>query len=1203
MANPSNLYAEKIFSEHPLALWALDDEIDYLSLISNTQRNITTWTNTGGTVTLDSTVSDEPLPGSAVNKIVGDNVSTSYGQVVSISPNLINLNSLDQELETFSIGMYVYSANEYMTSYEIGYEYTDPTTSTIVSGGNKKYETTISNNWIFISETFKRKDIAAPIRIVFKANYINVGTPVGGYTFYTNGVTFGQWSEEFAPTSLGQQTVDLPTGLSNYLGTKAIEAKAYGLDDFQGYYISNTTHLFAKNSGIPMVYGASNVTTLHPNSTTGKPSLIVPGHGFLNNSGKYNEYTAEFWIRLENFSSEPRRIFGPVASAGDFPDGIYVEGPFVKIKIGENIGSHFIGEWSRPMLFDFKIGDGVAGLLINGDPVISMPINIDDIDLPDEYSSQIVSGAKKHQDWLGFYLYEDLPIIQIDCVAIYSYQVSSILAKRRFAYGQAVEFPENINTSYGGTSVFIDYPFADYTNNYIYPDVGRFNNGISDNMLIKNNMLHSPEYSLPDVVFEDTSNTIRQWSEDGFSSSSNLDAPSVTFGTDNGYIVFDKLNVLKDDVKALYGIFTTETYPVSKQVLFKIENKINGDYFLASLLNNEVVYQIKVGTSDLTTLYTEGDVVLGDAFFVGINIPSLMSFFGRDVSLFFGNKNQLRVFVSGQPGFTQTFTGEIQKIGFCTENNLKKILGIFNVSLSDVTQYDAGDSYFGENPSFWSSVIDGGTPGSIVLSNVYQHTASYTLIPSVNYGVYGLDIATDSYWEDYLPLTFFAQYINDNKSYDLDFIQFNVGYPALPVFTDGSYDTSDAIIKTYVTFRYETSSIKNFNDHFVNSYPPPENGVIHPGTTITGYSEEIVQVNGNDVIKKTPIYDDFYNTKYEVVDGMIIYPPVGAKIEDISMSTHIEIVTKTTIDGQIKLKSLQYASESFNSSVPNPIGTRFGSKIYPYKKYGLYYDYKSKNPYRIYKGSTPYLYLTRDSGIEKVGVNDPLINSGLAVPLNENMADQYKIIAIQLATRFNKDKFSTSPIQIFEIEGKDSYIKFFMVANDSAGNRARIYAVNAKSGKFENGIAFYLNGKLVREPVISPNMWNMIGISFQKSIDLNSYVGTFRINGPLLTNLMSFYKSTNLQEIQKSITRPWFRVKQSLTQSLEWLAWKSAFTWNGVLVSASINYYGIDPAVIYKTYTGTNKIIMDDSKTLEIKGYEYGIYNYTSAQSQVLTAV
>jgi hypothetical protein len=42
--NPSNLYAERILSEHPLAMWSLDDTSDYVSLISESFRDISTWT-------------------------------------------------------------------------------------------------------------------------------------------------------------------------------------------------------------------------------------------------------------------------------------------------------------------------------------------------------------------------------------------------------------------------------------------------------------------------------------------------------------------------------------------------------------------------------------------------------------------------------------------------------------------------------------------------------------------------------------------------------------------------------------------------------------------------------------------------------------------------------------------------------------------------------------------------------------------------------------------------------------------------------------------------------------------------------------------------------------------------------------------------------------------------------------------------------
>ena len=65
MSSPSNLYAEKVFSEHPMALWALDDKLDYVSLISEAQRNILTlWDETGCTLSAGTGLTGEPFPDS-----------------------------------------------------------------------------------------------------------------------------------------------------------------------------------------------------------------------------------------------------------------------------------------------------------------------------------------------------------------------------------------------------------------------------------------------------------------------------------------------------------------------------------------------------------------------------------------------------------------------------------------------------------------------------------------------------------------------------------------------------------------------------------------------------------------------------------------------------------------------------------------------------------------------------------------------------------------------------------------------------------------------------------------------------------------------------------------------------------------------------------------------------------------------------------
>ena len=72
MSNPSNLYAEKIYSEHPLVLWALDDKADYISLITEAQRDIDNlWTTTGAATSL-GVIDNEPFPDSTTTLVEGN---------------------------------------------------------------------------------------------------------------------------------------------------------------------------------------------------------------------------------------------------------------------------------------------------------------------------------------------------------------------------------------------------------------------------------------------------------------------------------------------------------------------------------------------------------------------------------------------------------------------------------------------------------------------------------------------------------------------------------------------------------------------------------------------------------------------------------------------------------------------------------------------------------------------------------------------------------------------------------------------------------------------------------------------------------------------------------------------------------------------------------------------------------------------------
>ena len=119
MSNPSNLYAEKIYSEHPLVLWALDDQADYVSLISENQRNIQTlWDNSGATI-ISGSGSNAPTPpfANSLSTLVSANVPSGLsGEFVLISPELTNFQDLNNSFGTFCIGTYFYSTTSLITS-------------------------------------------------------------------------------------------------------------------------------------------------------------------------------------------------------------------------------------------------------------------------------------------------------------------------------------------------------------------------------------------------------------------------------------------------------------------------------------------------------------------------------------------------------------------------------------------------------------------------------------------------------------------------------------------------------------------------------------------------------------------------------------------------------------------------------------------------------------------------------------------------------------------------------------------------------------------------------------------------------------------------------------------------------------------------------------------------------------------------------
>jgi len=1229
MSSPSNLYAEKVFAEHPVALWPLDDIADYVSLISEPNRDLRLWDIDNGLSENIPSILDEPFPQSFVSQVSAVEVSDREFSVSCVSPDIMSMASINEDLATFSIGAFLYSNTPYISGFEIGYEYFDDVSGAKVQD-TKFFSTEVYQSWIFISETFLPPKQNSSLRLVINARFFE-GDLQENYSFLVNGISLGQWSEEFNATSLGVTPVVVPSNILGASGITGVPAAAYGLQELNGYYLVRRNALSAKNYGMPMVYGANNTTTLQQIGTS--PSVLIPGLGFLNESGKYSDYTFEFWLRADCSSSEERRIFGNVRGT----DGIYLNGPFISLKVGESVIKHYVGQWFRPMLIQIRYSSSSISLIVNGEQVGESFIDASLFSFPDLY--QTSNNVTLDNDWLGFWAYEDVFPLEIDAIAIYGYKVPLQVAKRRFIYGQGVEFPENINNSYSGSSIFIDYPFAKYSKNYNYPNIARWSQGARDNLSINGNVLSFPENKSPSVVFNNKSRD--EWLEDLKTYNSNRDdlaiclKPNSDWYDTDGYIYVENLSLTSETIKSIY-VTCKETSPNSvRQTVFLAEDRLSGSYFEVVIDGESIEYIINDGSSEVVVA-SKARSFLGEKFVLGIDIQKFSDYYGGLVAQFFGKLSTMSLYVGGRKDFSQTFLGEIYAVGVSSSRNLSKISSIFaddGVAFSD----EFVDGNIGPeiaDAELYSTTIfqflyDGGTLGQYAESVANGHIASYHLSLGNTISGFGIKVGADSYWQDYIPLSALSKQVKDAKGddrLDLDFIQFNIDYPAPSKFiqeqVSGSwtyeqlkdkssnpiqrsydsldnqlftgyenysdlqnnaqstykYDTSSSIVKTYVTFQLLADNANRTSDYFVNTELPPKDGILVPG-------------------------DNWLNTKYEVVDNMIIYPPSSVSFEDLAIVTHIHADTISTEDSPITIRSLEYASLSLSETSPTPIGTRFGNDMYPYRKDGFYFTYKQKNPFTIYKGSTPYLYLTKNSGISIKGQYDPLVNRGISIPVNQSRADNYKVIAMQMSIKFDQNSFPYAPTQIFELQSKNSYIKFFMVATHPRGKRAKIYAINSR-GQLENGVAFYLNGKLVKDPTITTEEWSMLGIRLANTQDFSNYEGALRLNGPLTFNNISYYKSTSLQEKQNVVTRPWFKVEKAGALTLDWNYWNAIpYLWEEVLVISTTTFDGLSPSDIFKVYTGTNKIIIDDSVETTFGDYSYKFYQNVSWRSNVYQAV
>jgi hypothetical protein len=993
------------------------------------------------------------------------------------------------------------------------------------------------------------------------------------------------WALDENTESATPQTV---SNIGNLGSISVVEAVGHTGSTPKGYYI-NPGEL-SRNTSVPLVFGAYNSTTIYDGSvgvyedSEDLPSIIIPSEGFLLERGRYYSLTVEFWANISNRSSTPKRIFGPIGSS----DGLYAEGPFLGLKIDKNYSSHYVGTWGRPMLIQISIIRNLATVIINGATVISMSIDTDSISLSPD---QLENGNSL--DWLGFYATAETSPTQIDCIAIYAYMVTDIIAKQRFVYGQGTQSVDTIFNSYTSTPISIDYSFSNFGKNRTYPDLFRWENGDIENLETDLGRLAPPNYSLPNILI--TGKTLQEWKNLQFGEGREHFAlnyedlsPANSY---SGYLVFNNLNVTKDPFRGFYGVFASPSLVEESQILFRVENEQSREYFEIVLSSDEDGKHIEYWLNEnklnseplLEELYSDSD-----KFSVGIDLDnSLKGESFNQINNLFTDKTNSKIFIGGYPTAIEdrsNFYGEVYRVGFYTSANHERLTTIVESPISD-------EGYFEQDS--WSELKD--------------YVASYTLIPQNSLGFFELDIAISGYWENSISLSSIAKAMSDG-SIELDYFQFNIDYPEPELLTiydiygDTLYrNTSEEILKSYLIFKQNQGISDPISWGDENDiYPLPEESVIVPT-------------------------ESYIDKKIEVCDGTIVYAPEieGESFLDYSFVVRLEFEVDGILSKPIKVRSLEIASRSLEESSENPIGTKFGKQIFPYVKEGTEKNYKEFNPVSISKSRSNYLYLTKTTGIGLAGTYDE--NRKISFDVNRGKSSFYEVATLQFAMNYPYNNFEASELAgedvlLFEIVGSgESHYRIYADFSSLYGfSLGELYVVSVSSGveQLSPETRIFLNGVESVAPIVRPGEWYFVGIQFEDLLNFNGVTGEVAMSGPARFDNVSLYLIAEAELNSKTVFSFWSTVDGTEETPRTWGSYYSDndvasddAVWEDLFIGEGTFTPGITPFSVYNTYIGSNSIIADSYSIegntsniiFEFKDYEYRVKTDINFEQKIAT--
>jgi hypothetical protein len=964
-------------------------------------------------------------------------------------------------------------------------------------------------------------------------------------------------------------------GLYSTSTVNAYEAETYNYTGTTGYYISSKT----SNASFPMIYGSSNAT-----SAGSQGAIILPAFGFLNSTGKYNTYTFETWLKIGNVNtSDIKKLiscFIDYASESDDSNGLYFNDTSFILRVGNNYGTHYIKDFNKPMLLQLIYSPKSLSLIVNGESLIELLLSPEDIlNLRTTDNYIMLSNA--------YY----------DTATIYNYQIDRNQATTNYVQGLQKNFPNEMISKYDGQGFHVDYQFEKSSNQIKFPNSlsgYTWTKAVKNNIDTKELAISNKQYPLPKFNFSNSTG-----SQEILEAAGTFRFKTSTWSTAEANIRFESMNILENEkVKGFYLDGTYTSLPATQETIFKIIDKKSKNYFRIAIDSSDIYYYFRWGTAvSETELRKESLPAINGAnynFLAGIDIDTFVKNYPV-TRQFFTNTSELVVYVGGEETLSAntTLTASISSVKFLNFINLKQKTALVNPS--GVFVY----------PS------NGVITNTISSQNAILGSYELDLYNNTTLGKHYFTVATSGYWKTHIPLQSLARYTRDSagvQKYSLDFIQFNIDYaaPLTKVQVGGNwiFDTivSSPYLKTYITFE-KASAIYKEDSYFTTQVSPNINRVVNP-----------VTVDANDF--------SWLNYKYQVVDDFIIYLPSNIDISNYYILISIEISIPDTLYNKIEVKSLELEPKTLftTPSVPNPIRlAKDSGKLEPYTytivSNNPVYNYRTKNPYIVNKQTQQYLQLSRQSGLRLVGDYTVGEYRGLKYKVNESGLDPtYNISALQLFTYYEglatrsgstitKNYFSSTPVEIFQIESKTKNIKFYITSTTPGVDTetGRIYSVT-DTGVIDDNIQYSVNGVVSANPQIKANEWTCLGIVFIDKLIFDSYDGYIAFTGPISFDNVSFYQLITENNIQSLVPRTWNNILNTIgnTSTYTWNSWISNI-WNDLTVTGTVSTSAIGMPTLYNIFVGTNRLLSDAPESRDISVlYESNVY-YDATVNQTNT--